>query len=110
MAKQIKVWSGSWQSSYPEVTGTMKIPLYDVVDSNLEYSTYCETTYTGLYARGKTIRLEIEVTPGDPYPTLTAQNDDQTITYSINEIRDDGEMRGTYKSKSPNDTGYWSMS
>jgi len=88
----------------------MKIPLYDIENNDMDYSTYCETLYTGLYKRGSTIRVNIEVTAGDPYPVLTAQNGDQTITYKINKFNPNTmEMIGTYKSVSPGDNGYWTM-
>lgn len=111
MDSDISVWSGTWQSGYPGVTGTMKIPLYSSngVENNVEYTTYCETMYTGWYARGKTIRLDIDVVPGDPYPTLSAKNGNQTITYTIT-MANENDMRGVYKSVSPGDTGSWSMS
>lgn len=109
MSQNISTWSGTWESGYPGVTGTMKIPLYSVIANNMDYSTYCETKYTGLYSYGKTIRVNIEVTAGDPYPKLQAKNGDQTITYTINEINENGEMTGTYKSVNPGDNGYWNM-
>jgi hypothetical protein len=106
----VVVWKGDWKSGYPGVTGTMAIPLYD--DFTLEYTTYCDTTYTGWYKNGDSFRIVIEVLApplNAQYPVLVSQNGDQTITYTVEKLKD-GTMSGMYVSETPSDCGTFKMS
>lgn len=130
----MSTWNGEWFSGYPGITGTMTIPMYD--NHSLDYTTFCDTTYTGWFKSGSSFRVDIEVTGVQQqsqmvdsteivgggnggssrsltnvnFPTLTAQNGKQTITYLVEQVFDDGNaIKGKYISKDPSDKGTFQM-
>src|SRR3990170_178694 len=91
------IWSGKFTSlSVPVVFGTVEFEL----KPGKSYSTVLNLKYTGIYKMGSTYQIIAQV-DGD---SVTCHLGDQQIIFTISS-RSDVEIRGTYQSTNPTDSG-----